>query len=333
MERPDSDDPKLTASLQHLHAAIGSAELIISNLLEISRLDTGSLKPKLTRFALNDVLEPLVHDFRVQTHTDVIFHYQRTSLWTESDARYLRRILQNFFSNAVKYTNKGKILIGCLRRGTQIKICVYDTGPGISETHQQRIFDDFYRVTTNVDGAGLGLGIALRFSHLLGHQINVQSSDSKGSLFSLLVPLCEKQITLQNSLQETKITSGLEDLAIFYVDDEENNIHALGTLMANWGCKFSSANNAATAEAYAKNNPAPDVLLMDYQLGTEVNGIQLADTLRNHWKNIPVCIVSAAPEEDLSSRVSNHGYDFLRKPIKPGKLRALLEKYLQRKNS
>ena len=333
LERPDSDDPKLTASLHHLHAAICSAELIISNLLEISRLDTGSLKPKSSRFALNDVLEPLVHDFRVQTNADVIFRYQRTSLWTESDAKYLRRILQNFFSNAVKYTSKGKILIGCLRQGAQIKICVYDTGPGISETHQQRIFDDFYRVTSNVDGAGLGLGIALRFSHLLGHQINVQSSDGKGSLFSLLVPLRAKQINQQNTLQTTKITSGLENLNIFYVDDEDNNIHALGTLMDNWGCTFSSANDVATAELYATKNPAPDVLLMDYQLDTDVNGIQLADALRRHWKNIPVCIVSAAPDEDLSTRVTTHGYDFLRKPIKPGKLRALLEKYLQRKNA
>ncbi|NOQ87945.1 MAG: response regulator [Gammaproteobacteria bacterium] len=330
MEKPGAD-PELTENLHHLHNAIGSAELIISNLLEISRLDTGSLTPKFKCFALSDILEPLANEFRVQTNSGVSFHWQHTSLWTESDAKYLRRILQNFLSNAVKYTIKGKILLGCRRRGKHIEICIYDCGPGISEAHQERIFDDFYRITSNVEGAGLGLGIALRFSYLLGHKIRVQSFDGQGSLFSLLVPMCAKETSQSNKSAETNILSGLESLNIFYVDDDEKNIHALNTLMDNWGCTFSSATSSASAIDYAKNNTAPDVILMDYQLGPETNGLQLADELRKQWGDIPVCVVSAAPDEDLSMRVNEHGFDFLRKPIKPGKLRALLERYLQRK--
>ncbi|MCK4675646.1 MAG: PAS-domain containing protein, partial [Gammaproteobacteria bacterium] len=330
MEKPGAD-PELTENLHHLHNAIGSAELIISNLLEISRLDTGSLTPKFKCFALSDILEPLANEFRVQTNSDVSFHWQHTSLWTESDAKYLRRILQNFLSNAVKYTIKGKILLGCRRRGKYIEICIYDCGPGISEAHQERIFDDFYRITSNVEGAGLGLGIALRFSYLLGHKIRVQSFDGQGSLFSLLVPMCAKETSQSNRSAETNILSGLESLNIFYVDDDEKNIHALNTLMDNWGCSFSSATSSASAIDYAKNNTAPDVILMDYQLGPETNGLQLADELRKQWGDVPVCVVSAAPDEDLSMRVNEHGFDFLRKPIKPGKLRALLERYLQRK--
>ena len=134
----------------------------------------------------------------------------------------------------------------------------------------------------------------------------------------------------QNNIKTTSITSGLEDLSIFYVDDEENNIHALGTLIDSWGCKLSSANTPESAEKYAEENKAPDVILMDYQLDSETNGLQLADMLREKWEDVPVCVVSAAPDEDLSVRVNNHGFDFLRKPIKPGKLRALLERYLQR---
>jgi Na+/proline symporter/signal transduction histidine kinase len=325
-------DPELTSNLHHLQNAIGSAELIISNLLEISRLDTGSLTPKNEQFALSDILEPLANEFRVQTNSDVEFHWQHTSLWTESDAKYLRRILQNFLSNAVKYTSQGKILLGCRRRGEQIEICVYDCGPGISEAHQERIFDDFYRIKSNVEGAGLGLGIALRFSHLLGHEIRVQSFDGQGSLFSLMVPLAHKGTNKPGDTAGTDILSGLENLNIFYVDDEENNIHALSTLMDNWGCAFSSATSAASSVEYAKNNMAPDVILMDYQLGPETNGLKLGDELRELWGDIPVCIVSAAPDEDLSMRVTGHGFDFLRKPIKPGKLRALLERYLQKKN-
>jgi CheY-like chemotaxis protein len=103
--------------------------------------------------------------------------------------------------------------------------------------------------------------------------------------------------------------------------------------MDNWGCTFTSATSPESSVEYAGNHDAPDVILMDYQLGPETNGIQLADELLGHWRNIPVCIVSAAPDEDLSTRVTGHGFDFLRKPIKPGKLRALLERYLQKKNS
>ncbi|MCW9047818.1 MAG: PAS-domain containing protein, partial [Gammaproteobacteria bacterium] len=187
LEKTDIDT-ELRDSLHHLHNAIGSAELIISNLLEISRLDTGTLTPKISVFSLSDTIDQLANEFRVQTNENVSFHWQATTLCTESDARYLRRILQNFLSNAVKYTRKGKILLGCRRRGDQIEICIYDSGPGISEAHQQRIFDDFYRINGNVDGAGLGLGIALRFSRLLNHEIKLCSEDGHGSLFSLLVP-------------------------------------------------------------------------------------------------------------------------------------------------
>jgi signal transduction histidine kinase/Na+/proline symporter/CheY-like chemotaxis protein len=331
LEKPDVN-PELTENLHHLQNAIGSAELIISNLLEISRLDTGSLKPNYKKFPLSEILEPLANEFRVQANSDVEFHWQRTSLWTESDAKYLRRILQNFLSNAVKYTSKGKILLGCRRRREQIEICIYDCGPGISEAHRERIFEDFYRIKSNVEGAGLGLGIALRFARLLNHEINVRSFDGRGSLFSLMVPMSEKDSSQLAEAANTGTLSGLESLNIFYVDDDENNIHALSTLMDNWGCTFTSATSRESSLEYASNHDAPDVILMDYQLGPESNGIQLADELLEHWQNIPVCIVSAAPDEDLSSRVTGHGFDFLRKPIKPGKLRALLERYLQKKN-
>lgn len=148
-----------------------------------------------------------------------------------------------------------------------------------------------------------------------------------------MVPLCAKGILQETDATSSGLLSGLESLNIFYVDDEENNIHALSTLMDNWNCTFSSATSSASSIDYAKNNAAPDVILMDYQLDPETNGLKLGDELCDIWGDIPVCIVSAAPDEDLSMRVTGHGFDFLRKPIKPGKLRALLERYLQRKNS
>jgi len=322
----------LQENLQHLHNAIGSAEFIISNLLEISRLDTGALKPLVRTFAISDILEPLANEFRVQTHPEVEFLWQHTKLWTQSDPKYLRRILQNFLSNAVKYTDKGKILLGCKRRHQAIDICVYDTGPGISEAHRKRIFDDFYRIETQIEGAGLGLGIALRFAQLLNHSIQLKSEDQRGSMFSVSVPLRDASISAATQVSTNSIAANLQGLAIFYVDDDENNLHALRALTENWGCHMSSATSADNAKSFMQANKAPDVVLMDYQLGQSIDGIELAGKLRDHWGPLPVCLVSAAPDEYLNQAIREHGYDFLRKPIKPSKLRALLERYRQRKN-
>lgn len=320
-------DQSLMGSLKNLHGAIGSAEQIISNLLEISRLDTGALKMTSRVFPLSEIIEPLVNEYRVQVKPGVEFHWQESSLWAESDPKYLRRILQNFLSNAVKYCEQGRILIGCRRREGEVEVCIYDTGPGISDIHQQRIFEDFYRVSGNVEGAGLGLGIALRFANLLDHKISIQSLEGKGSLFSLYVPKRAPMAGEQKKSQALMVSSGLEGLKVFYVDDDENNIHALGALIDNWDCKLSSATGALQALEYLGKQAPPDAVLMDYQLGADVNGLELAEDLKKTWIDVPVCIVSAALDKDLATLIRSHGHDFLRKPIKPGKLRALLERY------
>ncbi|MCW9047691.1 MAG: response regulator, partial [Gammaproteobacteria bacterium] len=154
--------------------------------------------------------------------------------------------------------------------------------------------------------------------------------DGHGSLFSLLVPKREKINTPVNKPAIYEIKSGLENMNLFYVDDDEENIHAMGALTDNWGCNLQSATSVSSAKNYLHNHAAPNVILMDFQLGNKLNGVQLADEMRLVWGDIPVCIVSAAADEDLPTRVTSHGFDFLRKPIKPGKLRALLERYSQR---
>ncbi|VUD66674.1 Sensor histidine kinase RcsC [Thalassocella blandensis] len=317
----------LKENLHHLRSAIGSAELIISNLLEISRLDAGALKPQVKKLNLEETIDSLANQFRVQTSPGVEFHWVSTGLWTESDPKYLRRILQNFLSNAVKYTMQGKILLGCLRRKDEIEICIYDTGPGISEAHKIRIFDDFYRIASKVEGAGLGLGIALRFARLLDHEIYASSNLGKGSKFAIRVPMVSAG---QRELKESDVTelqSELAGLDIFYVDDAEKNLHALGMLVKNWGCNFYSADSVESAQEYMQFHAKPHVVLIDYQLGHEIDGIHLGEIMREFWGGVPVCLVSAAQEEDLSKKAAASGFDFMRKPIRPNKLRALLESY------
>ena len=189
-----------------LQQAIENTESIISTLLEVSKLDTGAIQPKLTCFSLHTMLEGLVNEARVQLPEGLQIRYCKTSVTVNSDKHYLRRILQNFISNAIKYTRRGKVLVGCRRIHNEqqqacVEICVYDNGAGISARERTLIFDDFYRIhhpahssseQQKIPGVGLGLSVVARFGELLNHPVNCRSELHRGSCFSVIVPLAEK---------------------------------------------------------------------------------------------------------------------------------------------
>ena len=313
-------------TLRQIKDAVTSAENIISSLLEIARLDTNAMKPEIRCFPVNELLENLVNEYRVHLNAGVELHYLPCSLAVESDKNYLRRIVQNFLSNAVKYTQEGKILIGCRRRGSELEIQVLDSGPGISEDDQKKIFTDFYRVASqrNIEGLGLGLAVTERLADILGHRLQLHSTLKKGSCFSIRVPVgAQPRFVHQPVTQQHD--GDLEGLNIVYVDDGEENLNATHKLLDRWGCNmrgFTEADQALTQTKHAK----PDVLLMDFQLNDEhYNGVSLAKALRESWgEDIPVCIISAAAEPELPNIAKGQGFSFLQKPVKPAKLRAWL---------
>lgn len=321
------------STLGQIRDAVTSAETIISSLLEIARLDTNAMKPDLQSFPVATLLDTLVNEHRVLLAPEVSMHYVKSSMAVKSDPSYLRRILQNFVSNAVKYTDKGRILIGCRREGNCVRISVYDTGPGIPEKDQQKIFTDFYRVASqrSIKGLGLGLAVADRMAAFLGHNLSVSSALQKGSHFSIVVPLSKVPVIVNNP-EQVRNTGDLEGLDIMYVDDGEENLKATEKLLKRWDCRMTGFNSPDEAIAFSQTNPAPDVLLMDYQLNNEAyNGLKLAQALNTHWENdVPVCIISAAAEPELKSMANSLGFEFLSKPVKPAKLRAVLNHFSKR---
>lgn len=321
------EDRRDLSVVKQIHDAILSAESIISSLLEIARLDTGSLEPQISRFRLDELLDSLVKEYTVTLNQAVSLHYIPSTVVVESDKNYLRRILQNFLSNAVKYTQSGKILVGCRRQNGQIKICVYDTGQGISDADQQKIFSDFYRAPSQkmVPGLGLGLAVASRLAELLAHPLSLQSQLKKGSCFAITVPTSHLP-DIQNPTNAHENESDIAGLNIVYVDDEPANLRATQILLEKWRCVMTGIDTCASARALALKQAAPDVLLMDYQLDeSDSNGVLLAKEMLQTWEqSIPVCIISAAAEPELKNIASGQGFDFLSKPVKPAKLRALL---------
>ena len=341
----DSEQIKL---IEQLKMAIDNTESIIASLLEISKLDSGKLSPKREVFSLDSFLSSLISEFMLQKPTRLEIRYRPTSLAVLSDKHYLRRIVQNFISNAIKYTQEGKILIGCRRHsnknGDSVEICVFDNGPGISEKEQTLIFEEFYRSNRqqqqkdNIPGIGLGLSVVMRFSELLEHPINCRSQLHKGSCFSVEVPIADTEEIPLKTPRIYQQNDELKGLNIVYVDDDLQNLQATSALLLNWQCDVTAINDIDQAQQYAQANAAPDVLLMDYQLGhTHINGLQLAEQLISCWQDriliqhiVSVCIVSATRDIDLPQSVADRGFEFLRKPVKPAKLRALLTQFSRR---
>jgi Na+/proline symporter/signal transduction histidine kinase/CheY-like chemotaxis protein len=344
--------------VKQLKSAIQNTESIIATLLEVSKLDSGVIQPKLTAFELDAMLSNIIDECRVQQPEGLSIRYCKTSAVVYSDKHYLQRIVQNFVSNAIKYTGKGTVLIGCRRVKDEagkpsIEICVIDNGIGISENEKLSIFNDFYRVPSNsydrknqqvVPGAGLGLSVVARFSELLGHRVRCRSELGKGSCFSVTVPLFfgvmpNRGLNLQSAQQNS-----LHGLCVAYVDDEPHNLSATSVLLERWHCQMIALNTIDAAHEYAAQAASdpmyvPDVLLMDYQLGqSDITGLDLAQELVDMWSEVvtgytvPVCLISAATDIGLPEKAAAAGFQFLRKPVKPGRLRALLSQLKERRD-
>jgi signal transduction histidine kinase/CheY-like chemotaxis protein len=345
LSESDKANPAL---LLQLKRAIQNTESIISSLLEISKVDNGTISPKLTQFLLNDLLSNLISEAMAQRPRDLDIHYCYSSVSVISDKHCLRRILQNLISNAVKYTQSGKVLVGCRRRRSvsneaEVEICILDNGPGISDQEQIIIFDEFYRSdrqqqSEHIPGIGLGLSVVKRFSDLLGHKITCRSELHCGSIFSIRVPLVNSEVQAPEQLDFTENPQyQLEGLNLLYVDDDPQNLLATSALLEHWHCSINVLDGIGAARAYVKENPPPAVLLMDYQLGDiKITGIDLATELLAEWGKrfehavVAVCIVSTANQEDLTTLVDNTGFEFLSKPIRPARLRALLAQFKER---
>lgn len=318
------------AILGQLDNSLKATEELISTLLEIARLDDGKSEPGNRPVPLQPLLRQLADEYALLAEQRGLTLTVRAVPWTvSSNPTYLRRILQNLLSNAIKYTDHGRVLLGCRKRGRTVVLEVWDTGPGIAPGDRERIFEDFYRVDASArgrQGVGLGLGVVQRMANSLGHRLSVESVPGKGSVFRLEAPWLAVTEMPPPVTAAAPVGGGLlAGLSVWCVDDDAPNRDALRTLLTQWGvgrveCLAEGA--AALASAAAAN--APDLLVLDYQLGGGWDGLALARTLRERWPGVAVLLVSAAPDPDLPLRAKADGVMFLAKPVRAGALKAVL---------
>ncbi len=324
---------------EHVDAALAAQDSILNSLLDISRLESGTLQTHVRPFALSPLLETLAREFGIAAESRGLrLDWVDTRAVVVSDEALLRRILQNFLSNALRYTPRGRVLIGCRRVGDQLRIEVHDQGPGIPESLQGEIFEEFRRLDDGVDqerGAGLGLAIVERIGRLLGHRITLRSTLGSGSVFAVTVPLGAADAVPAPApapavSADPADDSPLRQCRVWSIDDDPRVCAATRALLERWGCTVELADgpNAALEIASALN--VPQLLLLDVRMG-QWHGPDLYEQLCELWQaRPPVILVTAERDDALKAQAADNGWGFLSKPVRPPALRALMTQLLLR---
>lgn len=313
----------------NIDASLEAVEEILNALLDISRLDTGALKPEIATFPISELLQQIEVEFDpLAREKGLKLQFVPCSLMVRSDRRLLRRLLQNLVSNAIKYTPSGRVLVGCRRRGNSLRIDVYDTGIGIPHAQQRAIFEEFHRLEQGARvarGLGLGLSIVDRIARVLGHELRLDSGTRRGSHFSVTVPLsAERAATKTRAPRQRQDAAQLAGMVVLCIDNEPKILDGMEALLSGWGCRVITAAGLREALVRLKDGPIVSGLLVDYHLD-EGNGIEVIAQLRRRLKGeLPAILITAdrSPQVRLQARAAD--VQVLNKPVKPAALRALL---------
>lgn len=318
--------------LQHMDSSLRSAEELISDLLDISRLENGKITPDAKPFALGELFEALGAEFTVLARQKGLeFRLRGSRLRVHSDMKLLRRILQNFLTNALRY-GKSPILLGARRRNGRLWLEVWDRGPGIANDKLQVIFQEFKRLdshqTRAEKGLGLGLAIADGLCRVLGHELQVRSWPGKGTVFRVGVPLASSALPAPSAPVELP-GQPLAGLQVLCVDNEDSILLGMSSLLGRWGCQVWTARSQQECDALLGKGMRPHLALVDYHLDDGETGTGLMAWLRARLgEPIPGVVISADGRSETIAQVHAAGLDYLAKPVKPAALRALLNRHL-----
>ncbi|PWC39048.1 NahK/ErcS family hybrid sensor histidine kinase/response regulator [Azospirillum sp. TSO35-2] len=322
-----------TELVENIDVALASVEDLLSALLDISKLDAGAVTPEVTDFPLRGVLAPLATEYAaVAAERGIDLKVVGSGAVVRSDMRLLRRIVQNFLSNALRYVQGGRVVVGCRRVGDGVRIEVWDNGPGIPPDKIAEIFQEFRRLDTPVTkgrdrGMGLGLAIVDRVARMLGHPITVRSEPGRGSVFAVTVPRgTERRAARPASVAARPLTNRLAGTSVLVLDNEPAVVAGMEALLRGWACKVVSATNGDEALALLAGMPQPpDLLIADYHLDDGALGVNEVARLRAACGRIlPAVIVTANRTPELAEEAKAAGCLVLNKPVKPAQLRAVM---------
>ncbi|MGG4773816.1 NahK/ErcS family hybrid sensor histidine kinase/response regulator [Paenalcaligenes sp. Me52] len=319
---------------ERIDTALRTAEDLLEGLLDISRLDAGVLKPEIEVINVAKLLNHLADQYApMALRRGLKLRVHAPNVYVRSDPRLLRRVLQNFLANALRYTKEGRILVGARCRGDAVVFQVWDSGQGIPPQHVKQIYAEFHRYEQPFDwdgrGLGLGLSICQRISLLLGHGLDAASEVGKGSVFAISVPRAEAPAPqAQTVVSEGSVNQPLKGLRVLCLDNDPDIISGMEELLSRWGVQGIMATTVDQAlECMAQE---PHVLLADYHLHDRLNGLEALEVLSNKAPGIPGVLLTADGSDELKSAAKQKGYPVLTKPVKPASLRAFLSAQMWR---
>lgn len=332
-------DVQVTPDARRLTTNIASAlttiEDLLASILDLSKLEAGAFVPKLQPVALSDVFERLaISGEPIARKKSLDLRWRPTPLGVLTDPMMLRRMLQNLLANAIRYTDRGGVLLTARQRGDSVSIEVWDTGPGIAAVERERIFEEFQRGSANeragAAGFGLGLSIVKRMSDALNHPIRLKSRVGRGSCFSILAPsaVAPRDIE-QKAFQPIPVTS-LAGQPLIVIDNDLEVLAAMQTVLARWGADVRLARDLDDiGEIMSESAFRPSLILADYQLDHGVTGLEAIARIRQvAGPAIPAIVITADRRESTATGAARAGCELLYKPVKPAELRALMQHLL-----
>ena len=325
-------DSKAETLVKRLNETVGVMSDMLDALLDINRIETGMIAPHVSSFPVNDLLKRLKKELICHAHAkNISLRFVPCGLFVESDSHLLEQMIRNLISNALKYTQHGRVLVGCRRRGEMLRIEVWDTGIGIPATELHTIFEEYHQLANSARernlGLGLGLSIVRRLGLLLKHPVHVQSRPGKGSVFSIEVKLTPEQKTLQieKRRHDVDIQANEENVQaamILVIEDDPEIRLSLKSLLAAEGYSVAAeADGVGALELIRQKTIRPDLILSDYNLPNGKNGLEIAMQFRVELcKPVPVVVLTG----DISTRtlkdIAAHDCLLLSKPVKPAEL-------------
>jgi len=336
--RNKSHDDEVAQLVNSINASVDALEGLFSELLDITRIDSGGVEVTAQHFNVGDIFRKLkLHFEPTAFEKGLALRFRGAKHMAFADPLLVERILRNLVSNAIRYTHDGSVLVSCRRRAERLQLQVWDTGQGIGEAEQARVFEEFYQVPGAAaadphqrKGLGLGLAIVKRLADLMQAPLALRSQPGRGTVFTLELPP-GKAVPATATAVPGKGPLGitLAGRLIVVVEDEPAVRSGLEALLRGWGATISSFDSVASATAWAQaSDPSlvkPDLLIVDYRLEQGHSGVDAIAALRRRFgEAVPAIMVTGSTMTGHDKEALDHDFHLLIKPVVPNKLRAMI---------
>lgn len=319
-----------------------SLRSMLNVILDLSKIQSGTLETHVTAVPVATLLDDVYRSTKLAAEEkNITLRVMPSSLVVNTDYTMVTRVLLNLVSNAIRYTNSGRVVMGVRRRADQqVEIQVWDTGVGIAAEHQQDIFEEYFQVKNqqrdSSQGLGLGLSIVKGLLNSIGSDIYMRSVLGKGSCFSFVLPGCDSvycDSVVHSERSESSAEQTLESLSLLLIDDDRDILDSVSLLLSSWGCEVKTADSPAQVQQVIAEGFYPQVVLSDLRLPDQVSGIEVMNQLRQQGVDFYGVLITGDTAEERLQQAKASGYTLLHKPLKPARLRLLLNRHQQQREN